>query len=352
MIATIGNAPDNTRKERRPTFTTVESRARFRHLLVTALWLTPVALSGACGADESTGDPAPTPTPSPSPTPSGDGTYAPCAADERVGTFALELADGFTAFEGRVTNAVVPANVRAVTATEGQCQLLQGRNLFCDPACGAGQTCGEDGACIAFPTAQSVGALTVTGLPVALTMMPSAVNFYSNGATTIPHPGFARGTAIGLSATGGTLPAFALGGEGVAALELDAADITIQRGSPVSLRWTASATSAAVRLRFVLDLAHHGGISASIDCDGIADTGRFDIPAALTAQLLDIGVAGFPTLSASRRSADSTTLSAGCVELDVVSKVDRVVVIPGLESCSQDEDCTGGETCQPDLTCG
>ncbi len=356
MIATIGNTAANQGQETRAMVSTMGPPARPRHPIVTGALLAGLlaAAGSGCGSDPATGDPTPTPTPTPtpSPTPSGALTYAPCEAGERVGQFSLELADGFTAIEGRVADGVVPANIRGVTTTDGQCKLLQGRTLFCDPACGAGQTCGEDGVCIAFPTSKSVGAVAVTGLPVALTMMPTAVNFYSNGATTIPHPGFAAKTAIGLSAAGGTLPAFALRGEGVDALALDAGDIVVQRGSPVSLRWTASSTRAAVRLRFVLDLAHHGGISASIECDGVADTGAFDIPAALTTQLLDIGVAGFPTISASRRSVDSTDLAVGCVELNVLSKVDRTVTIPGLESCSDDMDCTGGKTCQADLTCG
>lgn len=352
MIATFGNTAANQGQEILSMVSGMDSIARRRHRAVTPTLLVALlaAAGSACGSDPGTSDPTPTPTPTPSP--SGALAYAPCEAAERVGQFSLELADGFTAIEGRVADGVVPANIRGVTATEGQCKLLQGRTLFCDPACGAGQTCGEDGVCIPFATAKSVGAVTVTGLPVALTMMPSAVNFYSNGATNIPHPGFAAGTAIGLRAAGGTLPAFALRGEGMAALALDPADIVVQRGSPVELRWTASSTRTAVRIRFVLDLAHHGGISASIECDGIADTGSFTIPAALTTQLLDIGVAGFPLLTASRRSVDSTSIPAGCVELNVLSKVDRTVTIPGLESCTDDMDCMGGQTCQTDLTCG
>jgi hypothetical protein len=152
-----------------------------------ALALVVLLGAAACGEDTTPSTPTPTASPSPTPSPSA-AAYTPCDAAVRVGEFAIELGEGFTALEGRVRDAVIPANVRAVTAESGRCKLLQGRSLFCDPACGASQTCGEGGVCIAFPTAKSVGAVTVSGLSTALTIMPTAVNFYSNGATTIPHP--------------------------------------------------------------------------------------------------------------------------------------------------------------------
>lgn len=359
-LATIGNTPDKTRQSGCRSVQSVGARPHAsslrRHTVVTeGVCLRTVVLLGlilsACGEDTAPSVPTPTASPSPTPSPSA-AAYTPCDAATRVGEFAIELGEGFTALEGRVRDAVIPANVRAVTAESGRCKLLQGRSLFCDPACGASQTCGEAGVCIAFPTAKSVGAVTVSGLSTALTIMPTAVNFYSNGATTIPHPGFAPGAAISVSAAGGQLPAFALAGVGVAELALSTDDIVVARDQPVSLRWTAASTTAAVRLRFVLDLAHHGGIAASIDCDGVPDTGSFEIPATLATALLDIGVAGFPKITATRRSADAATISAGCVELSVLSKAERTVVIPGLESCADDTDCSGGKTCQPDLTCG
>jgi hypothetical protein len=277
--------------------------------------------------------------------------YAPCDASQRAGQFTLELGDGYTAVQGRVLSGVVPANVRQVEAQEGQCRLLRGRTLFCEPACGASQTCGEGGVCISYPTARNVGSVSVRGLKTELSLSPNSAKFYSSSATTLPHPGFDEGASIKLVASGSEVETFTLRGQGVGALIVPEGPITLERDQPVTVSWTPSASPGAARIQLVVDLAHHGGIAASLECDGLADTGSFTLPTGLVSQLLDVGVAGFPKISISRRSADSTNTSVGCVELLVLSQVDREILIPGLVSCSGDEDCPEGKTCQPDLTC-
>jgi hypothetical protein len=277
--------------------------------------------------------------------------YQPCDVGKRVGQFTVALEKDFTGVQGRVLGGVVPANIPEVKAQEGGCRLLRGRNLFCNPPCGAGQTCGESLACIPYPTAQSVGTVQVRGLKTSLSLSPTSANFYSNGATPLPHPGFDEGAAIRLEAGGGMLAGFALQGRGIRALTFAAGDLPVERGKPVALSWTPPPAPGSARLRAVVDLAHHGGISATIECDGIPDTGSFAIPAGLVAQLLDIGVAGFPKAVITRRTADSASITAGCVELLVQSEVTREIAIPGLKSCSTDQDCPMGQKCQMDLTC-
>lgn len=142
-----------------------------------------------------------------------DLTYAPCDVSQRVGQFTVELGDGYTAVQGRALSGVVPANMRKVEAEEGQCRLLLGRTLFCEPACGASQTCGEDGACIPYPTAQNLGTVRVMGLKADLSMTPNSARFYSNGATTLPYPGFDAGADISLVTSGADLPTFTLQGQ-------------------------------------------------------------------------------------------------------------------------------------------
>jgi len=101
----------------------------------------------------------------------------------------------------------------------------------------------------------------------------------------------------------------------------------------------------------VLNIAQHGGTPGWIECD-VPDNGQLELPQALTNQLLGFGFSGFPTLSVTRRTADSTTTSYGCVQFVVESTAVFDVDIPGLTSCSDNEDCTSPELCQPDLTCG
>ncbi|QRO01603.1 hypothetical protein JRI60_22555 [Archangium violaceum] len=284
-------------------------------------------------------------------TTSSELAYEPCDASQRVGQFTVELGDGYTSVQGRVLNGVVPANVRQVQAQEGECRLLRGRTLFCEPTCGASQTCGEGGVCIPYPTAQNVGTVRVLGLKAELSMSPNSARFYFNGGTSLPYPGFDEGANIKLEGSGADVQAFSLRGQGISRLTVPEGAITVERGSPVTVSWTPPTTPGAARIQIVMDLAHHGGIAASLECDGVPDTGSYVIPAGLSSQLLDVGVAGFPKITISRRTADSADTSAGCVDLMVLSQVERELLIPGLVSCSGDEDCPAGQTCQADLTC-
>lgn len=276
--------------------------------------------------------------------------YAPCPAAERVGGFAVVLADGYSAVEGRVASGVVPANVREVSASEGGCRLLEGRRLSCSPACGAGETCGFDGVCIAYPTSASVGVVSVSGLTATLSMSPTSIGSYTNGATQLPHPALVEGGLASVSAPGEVLPGFTLTSRGIAALETSQDEVALARDREFEVTWTPGGEGSA-RVRLVLDLAHHGGIAASLECDDLADDGSFAVPATLVTRLMDIGLAGFPTLTVTRRTASSTTISPGCVDFVVSSEVVLPVVIEGLVSCVEDEECPEGQTCQFDLTC-
>ncbi|WP_275583481.1 hypothetical protein [Archangium primigenium] len=314
-----------------------------------------LCLLSGCGPDS--GSTTPDPTVPGEETPPGQENpsplaYTPCDASARLGQFTVENLDGYTAVQGNVRNGVIPSTVRTLAAEEGACRLLVGRALFCNPACGSSQTCGEGGVCIPYPTSQNVGTVNVTGLKAALAMSPNSARFYSSSSTPLPFPGFYTGANIQLAATGADLPAFTLRGQGVDALTVAEADIVIEKGKPVPLSWTPSTNSSAARIHVLLDLAHHGGIAASVECDNVPDTGSFTLPAGLVSQLVDRGIAGFPKITLSRRTADSAQLASGCVDLLVRSQVSREVVIPGLVSCSTDEDCPSGQTCRADLTCG
>ncbi|WNG51860.1 hypothetical protein F0U60_52945 [Archangium minus] len=310
------------------------------YLLLLSVWGT------GCGSTS----PAPSTEPEDT-TDTSELRYEPCDASQRVGQFTVELGADYTAVQGRVFSGVVPAQVRQVEAQEGECRLLRGRTLFCEPTCGASQTCGEGGVCIPYPTARNVGSVRFQGLKTELSLTPNSGRFYSSGASTLPHPGFDEGARIQLVASGAEVEAFTLRAQGVSALSVPEGPITLERGKPVTVSWTPSAAPGAARVHILVDLAHHGGIAASLECDGVADTGSFTLPSGLISRLLDVGVAGFPKLTLSRRSADSAATSAGCVELLVLSQVDRELLIPGLVSCSDDEDCPEGKTCRPDLTC-
>lgn len=283
--------------------------------------------------------------------PPGDVVYRPCRPGERVGGFTASLEDGYTAVQGQVLNGVNPGAVEVEVATEGTCRLLQPPSHFCEPACAVGTTCGPDG-CVPLPTAVSVGDVTVDGLlaPVALTAGPPVFFYTFRG--NLPHPGFEGGAGLSLSAAGvAPVEAFSLVGQGVVNLVPEADAVGLALGQPVSLRWAPPAGETAARVRIDLNIANHGGTPARIECIA-PDTGAFDLPVALTDQLLGLGASGFPRVILVRETVDSAATAVGCVDFRVQSAAVLDVTIPGLISCSFDEDCPMGQICRPDLTCG
>jgi len=276
--------------------------------------------------------------------------YRPCDPAARVGTFRIDLAAEYTGVSGTVAEGVVPQDVPVLADEVGECRLWDPPSLFCDPACEPGQTCDADGTCIPYPANLDVGTVTVAGLLVSLRMTPlPPANLYTN-PDPLPHPGFEPGAGIELVATGGDAEPFTLHGWGVSALASAQGEVAADRGAATALAWDAPADPGHARVHVSLEVNRHGGPAARIECDA-DDTGAFEIPSALVDALFDRGLSGFPRIVLRRRSADSTSIAQGCVELDVGAPLDLPVAIPGLDSCTVDDDCPAGETCQPDLTC-
>ena len=277
--------------------------------------------------------------------------YAPCSAATKVGGFTVTLAAAFTGVDGQVLDGVVPQNVPRELQTAGSCRLLGAPSLACSPPCAPGETCSESGACITYPQSHSVGTVTLTGLEVPVAMSPQYGNIYTNPAQ-LPHPGFIEGADIRLTATGGDYAPFTLSGQGIRPMEVADASkaVLVESGKSVDLSWKAPGLAGLARVHIELNINNHGTTAAWIACEA-EDTGSFSIPAELVTALYDLGLSGGPTVVVTRRSADSTTIAAGCVQLLVSSELALEVEVPGLTSCTVDTDCPSGETCQTDLTC-
>lgn len=123
----------------------------------------------------------------------------------------------------------------------------------------------------------------------------------------------------------------------------------IETGAALRITWTPGQSELA-RIHIELDLSHHGGTKGKISCD-VEDTGSIEIPATMVANLIGLGVSGFPTLEISRRAVGTASVAAGVIELAVLSQSRLDVTVPGLLSCSEDSECPTGQTCQPDLQC-
>jgi hypothetical protein len=272
--------------------------------------------------------------------------YSPCDFNAHVGGFDIILGDGFTAVQGQVYDAVAPSRLLETLGTEGACAWVKAPSLVCNPSCPTSQTCGVGNVCVDAPVAQDVGTVTVAGLLADVSMPPRPPVYYYNFTGTLPHPGFAAGAGMKLEA-----PGLSLLGWGIDPLTIDATTIGVQTGAAVPVTWSAPSQQGPSKIEISLNVNGHGLVGSHVECLA-DDTGSFTIPEPMVTSLLNDGMSGFPTLTVRRTTTDSAETASGCVELDVESAVTLDVLIPGLQSCDGNEDCTAPQTCQPDLTCG
>lgn len=327
------------------------------------LCLRPLALATACLAAACGGDDGSTTT--------ADAGIdaAPGALDTFVGQFTADLVapvpatadspavEGFTSVLGVVYDHPQPqAIIWDVSVTDGSCVLRLPRVPFCDPGCGGSAVCVADDTCAPYATKQDVGLVHARGLTTTtgttefdLTLL--AGNYQVPGVLHLAYPAFAPGGAVAFAAAGSAFtPAFTLTGTGIAPLVLTSADPALARDQPLTLTWNAPVGGGASRIAVALDISHHGGSKGKIECDA-PDTGSLTMSAMLMTRLLDLGAAGFPTIIVTRKATSSALVTSGRVDLVLSFKVEHPVTVPGVQSCTEDVECTPPQTCQNDLTC-
>lgn len=277
-----------------------------------------------------------------------------------VGTFSVQMKvdKSMTAVVGQVADGPVPSNlVWTVTKTEGDCHIETPTSPFCEEGCG-GDVCVEDGKCQAYPTGHSVGAVTLKGVKVEgggteITLKEIAASYQPPAGTTLAYPAFDASDTIEVIAAGADYPAFTLSAPGVDAINVttSAADFDLAPDKDLVLTWDAASDSKASQIHVKIDLSHHGGVKGLIECD-TDDTGSLTISKAMIAELIGLGVAGYPSLVITRSSTDTTQLDHGVVRLEVSSLVEHYLTTPGVTSCTTNEDCADGKTCRSsDSTC-
>lgn len=273
-----------------------------------------------------------------------------CARDERLGSFVLTLADTYTAFRGAFSDGVAVNAVPELIQSAGSCKLLGPRNLFCSTPCGSGQICAGDDQCIAAPTKISAGTITLSGLAKELSVEANGITSDYSSNFDEPYPGFAVGAAIGLTAAGDGTPGFSLAGQGVGVMVSDLETVDVTSGQDVALSWDSAGASSESQVSVMLTVNAHGGTSAWIECT-VPDTGSHSIPADLVDALVGLGLSGFPRITLSRQTLDTTEVDGGCVDFTVGSDVTIPVSIDGLVSCNTSDECPDGQTCSAFLVC-
>jgi hypothetical protein len=297
-------------------------------------------------------------------TPSSEGTAGTSGnggSDDLVGTFQVQVSPepgsattGVASILGKVASGPSPASLQWELVREvGDCLLEKPKVPFCDPGCGS-DVCVSDGVCQPYPTAKDAGEVRVTGVKAEdgsadFALLRVAGSYQPPGSVKLAFPPFDEGAPIRFEAAGQEVSAFALDGVGIAPLVVTGDAPSIEAGEPLALTWEPAADPDASTLRVKLDISHHGGTKGVIECE-TRDSGSLSVDAGLVQELVDLGVAGFPTVILTRRAVSSTKTSVGRVDLVVYSDLELSIGVPGVVSCTENEDCPSG-TCLPDLTC-
>lgn len=270
-----------------------------------------------------------------------------------VGTITLSLkaakeatmAKAFSVAGGTIYDGFVPeAFPLAVALEEPGCQLLKPKLPFCSGGCGGDAACVEDETCVAYPKAQDVGVLALEGLGVAPVTMDPFPPSFAYQSSALPHPPCAEGELVRLGAEG-----FFASTTCIAPLIVSNTEFPVKRGQALALEWEPPADAEQTRLLIKLDVSHHGGKKGEIDCD-VPDNGAFEVSAALITALVDLGLAGYPTIVLTRVSS-ATSAAQPAVKFAISSGIEREVDT-GVTSCTDHAQCPNDQLCNMDkLAC-
>lgn len=266
-----------------------------------------------------------------------------------------DISQGYTSVLGKVYDGPSPSAVAwKQAAASGDCKLYTPDVPFCDPGCGSTALCVENNVCKDFPKSLSVGKVTVNGMKTkdgktSFSMDPLLNSYQPSGGVIVDFPPFAEGATVNLSAAGGSgVEAFTVSAKGISPLQVLGDSLVLADGKSLEVKWTAPGDPSLSKVHAMVDISHHGGTKGKIECEG-ADDGSLEIAAALVDQLKALGVSGYPKIDVTRKSMGTNPE----VKVDFIleSKVTKSLSIPGLISCSGDEECPNGQTCQADMQC-
>jgi hypothetical protein len=324
--------------------------SNFCALLVTASLLAACSSSGSSntsgntgGAGSGTGGASQTSSTGGSASTNVGGSTA--ATETVVGNFsvalnpAIDTTGPFTSISGKVyTGKSLSDQIATVIAQDANCKVYQYSLQSCtNPACTTSQSCVATDVCQDNPVLAGVGDVTLTGIgPSTLKLAVVSKNYQYAGEIT--YPGFAEGDTITLSATGDYYSAFSVTARGVASIAFTETSYTLASGSPLALKWTAGSSSVGASVNIGLNISKHGGSVGYLECN-VSDTGSLTIPAEQITALMNLGVSGFPQLTATRSTRSVATVSSGVVEFEVKALANPNLQIQGYCSCDNNSDC-------------
>jgi hypothetical protein len=268
----------------------------------------------------------------------------PSDANAVVGTFTVtlsaanELNDQYTSVIGKVYSGAYPSDIIETPLASGNgCTTYKFSRQSCiDVTCTGSQVCAAPEECRDVPRLVSVGKVSVMGIDPG-TLMLSGVNNNYQYPADIVFPGFSEGAPISLSATGDFYPAFEVTTTGVAPVVMKADNYLLAPGKPLALEWEAGGNADA-KVSVVLNISKHGGSAGYLRCD-TTDSGSLTIPADVLQELIDLGVAGFPALTFTRRTRGEAPVTGGKIAFDVAAEAAPPLDVEGYCSCFNSSDC-------------
>lgn len=280
---------------------------------------------------------------------------------EPVGSFTvrLEALRSITTISGSVRDAPAIEAVPYVgDMKSGVCQLFLPKIPFCEEQCASDRVCvpteTSSGTCQLRPKSYSVGTVTVNGVATedganqfAMEPIGASKSYGAPSGVKLKYPPAAPGSELRITTSGGDFEPFEIVTKAIGPIEgFSSEPIPLNRNQPLELTWTAA---AGAEIEAVLEIAHHGGAKGKVICL-TEDTGKLTIPADLVTSLMDLGVAGFPDVTVTRKSVGKAA-NAPRLEFIMFADANRPVAIEGLTSCNTDEDCPTDQVCGQDKAC-
>lgn len=276
---------------------------------------------------------------------------------ELVGDFAVRLvasdqstSTARTSVLGVVKNGPDPSPILwHRTAEDGDCLLFEPEAPFCATPCGGSAACTAQDECTPYAEGRDVGTVELSAIGDRVLSMKPVAGKYTPVGAVLPYPPCSEGDTLRLDAEGGEYPAFTIEASCIAPLEFQTR-AKLEPGADLALEWTAPGDPDLARIQIKVDISHHGGAKGKIECD-TADDGSVSIASALVDRLVELGVAGFPTISLTRVARGTAEAEPRNVTLSVLESVERPVDVPGVVSCTDDGQCPAGQRCSPSLLC-
>jgi hypothetical protein len=265
----------------------------------------------------------------------------------RIELFPADIQTGdpaYTRVYGTINDGPAPPGIIFEKVEEsGPCKLFKTIIPFC-VNCNLGGKCVADDSCQREPSPVNVGKVTVIGLKsngikTSFTMIPSKSNYYQL-VEKPDFPPFSEGDSIVLQAEGtATIPPITVKTRGVSPLVVTNEEIVFEDGKPVTIKWQKPAIAGVSAMTIRINVSYHGGTKGEIivDCE---DNGEVTVPASMIDKLKSWGIAGYPVAELTRLSI--VTIDSMNPGLIIQSTKIKLITIPGLENCDQNEDCTTG----------